>query len=407
MGMVATSLKRVARPAGEDSPWHGAPSVDGEYGFLRGLINGMRCGLLAIDRDGRVVMTNDLGNQILGLDEAPRPGTPVQEALRDHLQVAHVLCESFTMASLPNRAEIDLSPDAAAGKTIGFTLSLIPGGDGEPAGAAMFFKDLTRIEQKEEQQRLKNRLAELGQMAASLAHEIRNPLASIDVTCTLLKRRLGPESDGVELLEKINAEVRRLNHTISSSLEFVRPVSLDLARAELSSVLHEAIRVARRRRGRPEIEIRLLGFPGGIRPFLMDRDQLRQVFENLIINALEAISVRGVVTIEAGVVPAPDVMSVPYEPEGHRDRDPWHSVEELAVVRVSDSGPGIGEEERDKIFYPFFTTKKQGSGVGLAMVKKIVGSHRGLIDVDTSPLGGARFTVRLPMVQVRPEEEPR
>jgi len=164
--------------------------------------------------------------------------------------------------------------------------------------------------------------------------------------------------------------------------------------------------VARERRGGPEIEI-LLDSTTTIRPFLMDRAQLRQVFENLILNALEAIPGRGVVTVEAGVVPAPDVMSVPYEPEGRSVKDPWHSVEELAVVRVSDSGPGISEEERDKIFYPFFTTKKQGSGVGLAMVKKIVGSHRGLIDVDISPQGGARFTVRLPMVQVRPEEEAR
>jgi signal transduction histidine kinase len=270
----------------------------------------------------------------------------------------------------------------------------------------MFFKDLTRIEQKEEQQRLKNRLAELGQMAASLAHDIRNPLASIDVTCSLLKRRLDPEDESRKLLEKINAEVRRLNHTISSSLEFVRPVSLDLARSELSGVLEDAIRVARERRGRPEIEIQL-HVPVAIQPFLMDREQLRQVFENLILNALEAIPGQGVVTIEAAVVPAPDVMSVPYEPEGRSVRDPWQSVEELAVVRVSDSGPGISEEERDRIFYPFYTTKKQGSGVGLAMVKKIVGSHRGLIDVDISPRGGARFTVRLPMVQVRPEEEPR
>jgi signal transduction histidine kinase len=377
--------------AGDSRPWHGE-----EREFLEGLINGMRCGILAVDRGGRLVMLNELGAQILGLGADPSPGMAIDEALEEHPQLAQVLMDSFSMTSLPNRAELDLRPGSDESKTIGFTVSMVPGMDDIPKGAAIFFKDLTSIEHKEEQERLRDRLAALGQMAASMAHEIRNPLASIDVTCSLLKRRLGADDQAGELLAKITAEVRRLNNTITSSLEFVRPLSLSLRHCELTPLLDEAIDVAIKRRGRPSVEI-VRRFTEPMPAFLMDRDQMRQVFENLVLNALEAVGDTGSVTLESKIIPAPSVVSVPYEQAEGRGADPWPAFDRFALVRIADSGPGIAEKKRDKIFFPFYTTKKQGSGVGLAMAKKIVNSHRGLIDVDDAPEGGALISVRLPM----------
>jgi signal transduction histidine kinase len=129
----------------------------------------------------------------------------------------------------------------------------------------------------------------------------------------------------------------------------------------------------------------------------MDRDRLRQVFENLVLNALEAVGDSGAVTVQSLVLPVPFPGSVPYGQPEPNVRDPWHQFEHFAVVRIADTGPGIAEKKRDKIFFPFYTTKQEGSGVGLSMAKKIVSSHRGLIDVTDRPEGGALFTVRLPM----------
>jgi PAS domain S-box-containing protein len=378
----------LAPPFGVEGPAAG--------GFYRRLIEGMRCGILVIDRDGRVVTVNDQACGILELTSLPARGTTIDDALVEHPQLAQILHESFSMARLPNRAEIELKSRSESGKTIGFTLSLVPGPDGIPSGAALFFKDLTHVEHKEEQERLKDRLAALGQMAANLAHEIRNPLAAIEVSCSLLKRRMPADQASKDLLEKIIAEVRRLNRTITSSLQFVRPVSLVLVTATIDDVLSDSLTVALGRRGKPGIGVERKGLRG-LPAFLMDRGQLREVFENLFLNALEAMGESGTLGIEVATSPAPAKSMTPYRPSGSASTG---SFDSYCVVAVSDTGSGIAEDHLDKLFYPFFTTKTQGSGVGLSMAKKIVDSHRGLIDVVSRVGEGTVFTVRLPILTV-------
>ncbi len=377
---AACEEREAVRVAGEMS----AP----DNAFLRGLLSGIRCGVAAVDRSGLLVLINRHGCEILGFDQSPPAGVAVSSALADHPNLVRVLSEAFELATLPNRAELDLGPGRREGTRIGFTVSHVRGDDGECAGAAVFFKDLTRIERSEEQKRLKDRLAALGAMAARLAHEVRNPLASIEVTCGLLRRRLGDEPAGRDLVDRITEEVRRLNATVTSSLEFVKPVASNFRHGELLPLIEQSILVAEGRRAFPGATIRIAR-TCEVPAFRMDRDQLRQVFENLTINAAEAAGESGAVEVEIERVPAPASAS---------DQDTWGGFDELVVVRIADDGPGIGDEVKERIFHPFFTTKQQGSGVGLSTVKKIVDSHGGLIDVDRSPLGGARFTVRLPMI---------
>jgi signal transduction histidine kinase len=389
--------REVVRPCAP-----GTGRGEDEFAFLKGLIDGMRCGVLSIDVDARLVLLNEHARRILDLPDAPPRGTPLWRALPRHPQLVRALTESFRMSTLPNRAEMELGDSPRGRRSIGFTLSMVSGREGEPRGVAIFFKDLTPIEHKEEQERLKDRLAALGQMAASLAHEIRNPLASIEVNCKLLERRLDGDRSCQSLLAKITAEVKRLNSSVDSALRYVRPVSMNLTPTALVPLLEEAIGVVEKRRGRPGIEIRRR-FHGDIPAFLMDGALLRQVFENLVLNALEAVGDSGRVTVEAERVDAPGAASVPYQPS-ETAGDPWGEAQHFAVVRVSDTGPGIGEKDRDRVFHPFFTTKEHGSGVGLAVAKKIVGSHRGMIEVTSAPGEGAEIVVRLPMVERATED---
>jgi signal transduction histidine kinase len=390
-----TTIRRRAKPLDETR-------------FFTGLIEGMRCGMLAVDTRGRLVLINEPGRQILGLSCDPRPGAPFEDVLEEHPRLVQMVRQSFDMANLPNRAEIELGRGGRAGshgKSIGFTVSLVRDDEGAMAGVALFFKDLTQIEHKAEQERLRDRLATLGQMAASLAHEMRNPLAGIEVSCQLLKRRLPEPNGGKDLLDKITAEVLRLNSTLTQTLEFVRPIAASFAECELVPVLEEAIATASGRVQRESVVVRRR-FAGSLPRFLMDPTLLRQVFVNLILNAIEAMDGKGTVTVSVEMMGAPSG-STPYRPEGTPPGDLWQEAEHFAVVRVADTGPGIREQDRERIFYPFFTTKSKGSGVGLAIAKKIVGSHHGLIEVESTPGEGAVFTVRLPMVVRNAEDRGR
>jgi len=133
-------------------------------------------------------------------------------------------------------------------------------------------------------------------------------------------------------------------------------------------------------------------------PFLMDRELLRQAFVNLVLNAIEAVGQSGRVTVEARVVEAPGAASIPLHPE-RAAADPWSDARRYACVSVRDTRPGIEAEDLDRVFHPFFTTKEQGSGVGLALAKKLVHDHRGAIEVISAPGQGAEILVHLPMVE--------
>jgi signal transduction histidine kinase len=352
-----------------------APHLDT---FFRQVVEGMRCGIMTLDRAGHVTTVNDLAREILEIELDGGEPQPVRDVLRHHPRLAEVLLDALVMTHLPNRAELELRTQADDGRTIGFTISPILGeaDEGPLQGIALFFKDLTQVERHEEQERLRDRLAALGQMAASLAHEIRNPLASIDVTATLLKRRLRGRDEDLRLVRKILDEVHRLNRTVTQGLEFTRSISPELVRQPVEPLLDEAWDEASARF--PGHRVRLeRRYAAGTPEVPLDANYLRPVFVNLVVNAIEAVEREGRVELETRGI-------------GGEGTAP-HAVE----VLIRDDGPGIPPEVREKIFHPFVTTKPNGSGIGLAMARKIVESHHGLLDVETGAGAGTCFRIRL------------
>jgi signal transduction histidine kinase len=345
--------------------------------FFRNMVAGMRNGVLAIDREGLVVLINEEARRILelpgGKDDA---GRHFADLLRGHHDVVRILAGAFEMSTLPNRAELRLKP---SGRVIGYTLSLVRDERLRVHGAALFFKDLTLVEQAEERERLRDRLAALGEMAAMIAHEVKNPLASIEVMAGLLRRQIPDRADLRGLLTDIISEAKMANAIVVEVLEFVRPIRLQVDRTSLAKVVEDAIPLAERKvaRGGTLVDVTM---PADLPAIHGDHHQLCQVVSNLLINAIEALNGRGAVRIRASMLPG--------EPDGRPS-----SVE----LAISDDGPGIPGEITDRIFNPFFTTKPQGSGLGLAIVRKIVDAHEGRIDVSTAAGRGTTFTVILPV----------
>lgn len=338
----------------------------------------MRNGMVVITRDARLALINSEAYRIFGVKARPDDlGRPISEVLREHPEVVRVLTSVFELHLLPNRAELRLRPSR---KVIGYTLTLVRDDEGEVIGAAIFFKDLTRVEQLEERERLRDRLAAVGEMAAAIAHEVKNPLAGIEVMAGLLRRKTPDAPDAQAVLTDIINEAKMANAIVQEVLEFVRPMRLQFERTEVSNAVQAAVQLAdtKARRGGVNVKVDV---PAGLPQIQADQHQLTQLFTNLLINAYEAMEGQGHVAITAGHARLDDVA------EGR----------DAVVVEVADTGPGIPEEVADRVFNPFFTTKSQGSGLGLAIVRKIVDAHDGRIDLQTAAGAGTTIRVTLPV----------
>jgi signal transduction histidine kinase len=352
--------------------------------FFRHLVFNLRTGVLAITRDGRIAAMNDLAYRVLGIGVRRGDiGRPFAEVLHDCPEVSRVFQEAFDSDDLPNRAEMRLRK---TGRAIGYTLSRIHDDDGTLVGATLFFKDLTRVEQMEERDRLRDRLAALGEMAAAIAHEVKNPLASIEVMAGVLKRQLAEQPESLETLSDIIKEAKMANAIVVEVLEFVRPIQLQVDRVGLDEVIKDSITLAEGKRRRGAVSIHT-DFAPEVPELLADSHQLRQLFSNLLANAFEALGGEGHVEIRTALVPAEE------EPSGTGE----YATPQV-MVEVRDSGPGIAPDDLERIFSPFFTTKPQGTGLGLAIVRKVVDAHDGRIDAVSAPGRGATFKVTLPVV---------
>jgi signal transduction histidine kinase len=347
--------------------------------FFRYIVSGMRNAVLAITRERMLALINDEAYRIFGV--TPRHtdlGRPIADVLHEHPEVVRVLNNVFDMHLLPNRVELRLRP---SGKVIGYTLALVRDDTGRVVGAAMFFKDLTRVEQLEERERLRDRLAAVGEMAAAIAHEVKNPLAGIEVMAGLLRRKIPAAPDAQAVLTDIISEAKMANAIVQEVLEFVRPMRLQVERTGLAEAVKAAVQLAETKARRGDITVDLQ-LPEGLPEIQADQHQLAQLFTNLLMNAFEAMNGAGRVTVSAHTLRIDD---------GLEGRD-------AVLVEFADEGPGMAQEVAERVFDPFFTTKPQGSGLGLAIVRKIVDAHDGSIDLQTSPGQGTKIRVTLPLV---------
>src|SRR5262245_22378728 len=353
--------------------------------FFRHMVGNMRNGVLAIARDGSIVLINKEARRLFGLPTTESiSGHPFRTVLQQHPDVVRVLAGAFEMATLPNRAELRLK---STNTSIGYTVSLVRDDEGETVGAALLFKDLTEVEEMAERERLRDRLAAVGEMAAVVAHEIKNPLAGIQVLAGLLKRKAPQNPEMQSLVSDILNEAKMANSIVQEVLAFVRPVRLQVTRTSLADSVSNAVALANSGTPRGAIQVRVQ-IPPDLPLIGSDHHQLTQVFTNLLINAYHALDGRGHVDITASLVDTTDEGAPP--PDG---QSPVPSV----VVDVADDGPGIKPEVAERIFNPFFTTKQQGSGLGLAIVRKIVDAHEGRIEVSSAEGHGTRFRVTLPV----------
>lgn len=347
--------------------------------------NILRClhsGLLTTDLHGKVQYANRAAEEITGVPAMEIAGK----------EVFHLFSE--LMPGLLKDADDDTSPLEDRRRTmtyqrpdgtkihLGFSLAPLRSADGTKIGTIIHFQDLTQTISMEEHLRRVDRLATVGEMAARLAHEIRNPLASLSGSIQLLQDELSLDGANRRLMEIVTQETQRLNALLTDFLLFAKPERPSLQPLDLSCALRETLALIADQR-RQGASVRVVS---QITPGLMveaDPKKISQVIWNLLNNALEAMPGGGELRVRARKASRSRGTEAPRE-------NSWVHLE------IEDTGVGIPRELQARIFDPFFTTKDRGTGLGLSTVHRTLEGMGGMIEVHSEPGRGARFSVWLP-----------
>ena len=340
--------------------------------ILVSTLQNMTIGVLAVGRDGVAIVANPAACRLLGADLEHLAGRPAREILAP-MPGAEGMLEVFGegRVALSRRDWTRQTADGAA-LTLELTAAAAePPWDAQLAGLVLI-EDVTEMRRLESQAALRSRLTGMGEMAIQLAHEIRNPLGSIVLLAGMLEQDLAPHPERAVLASQILAGVRALDHLVANTLEFARPRRLSLARVSLAEVVADALgwieHPLAQKSGRVEFDISRAPQAA----IAGDGEQLRQVFLNLLLNAVQSIDEGGRIRVALEAAPGG-----------------WR-------VTVADDGHGIPPAIAGRIFDPFFTTRDKGSGIGLAVVHAIVSAHGGRVETASERGRGATFLVYLP-----------
>ncbi|MBW2090197.1 MAG: PAS domain S-box protein, partial [Deltaproteobacteria bacterium] len=342
--------------------------------YTRQVVANMANGLLSVNPEGRIVSYNLLAMELLGLKETELEGLD----LRSVIDFNATGIDDTLLQSKPV-LEREFLHKSKSGAVIPMSLSVTPILDEKNTctGAVIVLRDLREIRQLEKKVRHSEKLAAIGELAAGVAHEIRNPLSSIKGFARFLSHSLSDRTREKEYAEIMGKEVDRINRVVNDLLTFARPSEPELAATDLFELVEHTVRLLETDARSRNVKIRSKINPDLSR-FLLDANQITQALLNLMLNALQEVDDGGTVEVGADV-----------DDSGSR-----------LHIWVEDDGPGIPNDKKKKIFDPFFTTREKGTGLGLAIVRKIVENHSGELQVE-SPLpgktGGSRFTITLPV----------
>lgn len=349
--------------------------------YYEDLLGSLQDGLVVVDRGLKVAFLNPAAEELLGISAATAHGKSLTNLFGDASPLTPLVDRALETGRA--HAEHEASVLNSRGKvSVSAIASLLTDQNGEARGAVLLLRDLTRIRELEEQVRRSERLTAVGTLVAGIAHEIRNPLMGVRGAAQLLQAESSFPAGLKEYTDVIVREVDRLNALVEGMLAFAQPTPPRLMECNINQILEEILTLEEPVLMRRGVTIRRIYDPQ-VPPIAADPDQIRQVFLNLIRNGAEAMEGGGELTLETA----------------YERRSPRCFGLSVAVAKVIDQGSGLSPEAHQHLFDPFFTTKPKGTGLGLAICHRIVGDHRGSIEVLNADEGGCVVTVLLPLAR--------
>jgi two-component system, NtrC family, sensor histidine kinase PilS len=327
-------------------------------------------GLIALDQEHRVTAFNRAAEEITGVVAPHAIGQAWSSLIGAAIPLEPIEAVIAANPRASTRHEAMLRRPDGTSVPVRMTFSALRSGEGERLGLISACEDLSAIREMESRMRQADRLATVGRMAANIAHEIRNPLASLTGAIEVLTSPLTADDARERLSQIVARESERLNHIIKNFLEYARPAPLSIATFDVAAAAEEVLLLLEHRASPGSLKV-IREFAPSI-PWAVDAQQFRQILWNLCLNAVEAMPEGGELRVSVAVRGA------------------------TLEVAVSDTGDGIAAADVSHVFEPFFSTKPEGTGLGLALVHRIVQDHGGEIDVRSSPGLGTTFTLTLP-----------
>jgi two-component system sensor histidine kinase AtoS len=355
--------------------------------YTDNILSSIAAGVVTLDSDGVILTWNKSADTIVGLDRSQVEGLRLDEVIDfldindDDKQVIRGIIEQvFETGETYQGYKMAFHPSSQDVTYLNMSVSQLKNSAGERLGLVIIFEDVTKEIKMEDEFRRMGELAAVGQLAATIAHELRNPLSSIKGAAQLLREQYEDEGMIVEFLEIIIDEVNGLSRLTTEFLDFARPLQLELRPTDLNEVMCKILQLMSVSISQAGVQV-LQRLCPSMPKIEADGKQLEQVLKNIVLNALQAMPEGGELLVET------------------RERNGSGKWVELSIT---DTGMGIPSEKLEKIFVPFFTTKTKGTGLGLSVVRKIIENHRGKIEVRSELNEGTTFNVVLPVGGVTP-----
>jgi two-component system sensor histidine kinase PilS (NtrC family) len=344
------------------------------------IIRSITSGLITLDHNERIILFNPAAAKIFGISTDKVIGQSITEILpflTDYLKKKEEDFPGQDGKNPPSFIDLQYSDQNDKLLSLRFFISPLRIPNGDQMGQILFFQDITEIRQIEEDMKKVEGLALVGELAAGIAHEIRNPMASISGSIQMLKENMEKDDMDERLMDIILREINRLDHLIKDFLLFARPRPSNISKFDLNHLIIESLELFKNSgkcSNRMKVET---NFHGNI-VLNSDPEQIKQVLWNIFLNAVDAMPDEGILYVSTEAINKNEIPG---------------SDEKMIRITVRDSGEGFTEKALSNIFTPFYTTKEGGSGLGLAIVKRIVEGLKGSVYGENHPDGGAVITV--------------
>lgn len=346
-----------------------------ERNFAENVVQSSPNCILVVNCNGTIRTVNPMTQSIFGLAPEAVIGRMAADVFDDPL--GKIIRDALA-GQMSDSHEIVIKRKGGARTVLDVSTSQLKSQDGTVLGAVLIATDLTEVKKTDEWMRRVDRLSSLGQLSAGVAHEIRNPLASINFNIQLLSKRVPLDEKSRRIVENSLAGVDRIKGLVKGMLDFSRPAPPQLKKESIHRALEDAVALMDSQFAKHGIRV-VMNLADEVPDIVFDNRQIQQVFVNMLLNAMQAMPEGGTVTIETRV--------------GGETKE----LSRYLSVYISDTGIGIPRENFSKIFDPFFTTKPEGTGLGLSIAHKILEQHGALMEIRSRIGQGTMFIVRFPI----------